>query len=155
MKSVPIQSKKPQDLSIEDFPFQTYDKLRYSDTDRQGHVNNAAFSTFLETGRVDFLYEPQNPLTADNRSFVIVSLNLNYLSEITWPGRVDIGSGVTRVGSSSIHLFQALFQEGRCVATAETVIVQMDDQTRKSSPLSDNVKAFLSQHLIGQPPQAK
>jgi acyl-CoA thioesterase FadM len=30
----------------------TYDKLRYNDTDRQGHVNNAIFATFFETGRV-------------------------------------------------------------------------------------------------------
>lgn len=26
------------------FPFQTFDKVRYADTDRQGHVNNAAFA---------------------------------------------------------------------------------------------------------------
>ena len=37
------------------FPCRTYDKLRYADTDRQGHVNNAVFSTMLETGRVEFL----------------------------------------------------------------------------------------------------
>ena len=39
----------------ENFPFRTRDKLRYGDTDRQGHVNNAVFATFLETGRVDML----------------------------------------------------------------------------------------------------
>ncbi len=26
---------------LEDFTYRTYDKLRYGDTDRQGHVNNA------------------------------------------------------------------------------------------------------------------
>ena len=31
------------------FPSRTHDKLRYNDTDRQGHVNNAVFSTFLES----------------------------------------------------------------------------------------------------------
>ena len=39
-------------LRLEDFPSRTYDKVRYADTDRQGHVNNAAFATFCETGRV-------------------------------------------------------------------------------------------------------
>ena len=39
-------------LTLHDFPIQAFDKLRYADTDRQGHVNNANFSTFLETGRV-------------------------------------------------------------------------------------------------------
>ncbi len=36
---------------LEEFPLRTSDKVRYGDTDRQGHVNNAVFSTFLETGR--------------------------------------------------------------------------------------------------------
>lgn len=42
----------------------TRDVIRYADTDRQGHVNNAVFSTFLETGRVDILYNPEMPLGA-------------------------------------------------------------------------------------------
>jgi acyl-CoA thioester hydrolase len=43
---------------------------------------------------------------------------------------------VASVGRSSIKLEQALFQNGRCVAAAETTIVQMDETTRRSSPLS-------------------
>ena len=137
-----------QNLTLEQFPFQTYDKVRYADTDRQGHVNNAVFSTFLETGRVEFLYDPLNPLAAENTAFVIATLNLKFLSEIYWPGRIDIGTGVTKVGNSSIGILQGLFQTGRCVATAETIIVQMNEQTRKSHPLSDKAKAFLTQHLL-------
>lgn len=138
----------PQNLAFTDFPFQTYDKIRYADTDRQGHVNNATFSTFLETGRVEFLYDPENPLTSENGSFVIANLSLNLLSEIRWPGQVDIGTGVTKVGNSSLCLFQGLFQNGVCVATAETVIVQMNEETRKSQPLDESTKAFLTQHLL-------
>lgn len=144
------QSTKKQELALEDFPFQTYDKVRYADTDRQGHVNNALFATFLESGRVEFLYDPQNPLAADGAAFVIVNLNVNLLAEITWPGRIDIGTGVTKVGNSSLSLLQGLFQNGRCVATAETVIVQMNEQTRKSHPLSDTARAFFSQHQLTQ-----
>lgn len=137
-----------QNLTLEDFPFQAFDKVRYADTDRQGHVNNAVFSTFLETGRVEFLYAPQNPLTAENASFVIANINLNLVAEARWPGNIDIGTGVTKVGNSSLSLYQSLFQDGRCVATAETVIVQMDESTRRSSPLEEKTKAFLAQYLL-------
>lgn len=143
-----LELAEGQSLALEEFPFQTFDKVRYADTDRQGHVNNAAFSTFLETGRVEFLYDPHDPLTADNASFVIASLTLKFLSEINWPGRVDIGTGVTRVGNSSLPLYQGLFQDGRCVATAETVIVQISDYSRKSASLADKAKAFLSLHML-------
>ena len=133
---------------LEDFPFQTFDKVRYADTDRQGHINNAAFSTFLETGRVEFLYDPQNPLAADHASFVIVSLDLKFLAEATWPGRIDIGTGVTRIGNSSLHLYQGLFQDGQCVATAETVVVQIDEESRKSCPLTETARTLLAQYAL-------
>ena len=142
------QPAAKKNLTLADFPFQTFDKVRYGDTDRQGHVNNAAFSTFLETGRVELLYDSQSPLAAEEVAFVIVNLNLNLLAEINWPGRVEIGTAVTNVGNSSVSLYQGLFQDGRIVATAETVIVQMNEQTRKSHPLTDKAKAFLCQYKL-------
>lgn len=57
-----------------DFPLKATDKIRYADTDRQGHVNNALFSTFLETGRVEVLYNPELKILEQNASFVIASL---------------------------------------------------------------------------------
>lgn len=136
--------KKPE---YDDFPLKTYDKIRYADTDRQGHVNNALFSTFLETGRTELLYADE-PLHAENASFVIVSQKLDLLSEIRWPGKVDIGTAVTRVGNSSLSLFQGLYQDGKLAAVADTVIVQMDDRTRKSKPLSPETAERLKQSLV-------
>ena len=119
------------------FPLRTRDKLRYADTDRQGHVNNAIFATALETGRVELLYAPAAPLHEPGCAFVIASLHLDFLGELTWPGEVEIGTRVSAVGKSSLTLAQALYQGERCVATAETVIVQMDEATRRSRPLSE------------------
>lgn len=103
------ESTKDVPPTLTDFPFQTFDKLRYADTDRQGHVNNAVFSTFLETGRVEFLFDTQSPLATDNASFVIARLTLDFVAEVNWPGRVEIGTGVTRIGNSSLTLRQAIF----------------------------------------------
>jgi acyl-CoA thioester hydrolase len=65
-------------MRLEDFPFRTYDKVRYADTDRQGHVNNAAFATYCETGRVEFLFDPQQPLYPPGAAFVIARLALDF-----------------------------------------------------------------------------
>ena len=129
-------------LKLEDFPSKTFDKIRYVDTDRQGHVNNSVFSSFLQTGRVEILYN------AEGLSFVIVSLKLEFFQEITWPGQVDIGTGIVKVGSSSITIYQGLFQKGNCVAQAETIIVQVDNDSRRSSPLSDLARQALAHWLI-------
>ena len=128
---------------LDHFPQKTYDKIRYVDTDRQGHVNNAIFSNLLETGRVEILYDPANPLASENCSFVIVRLALNFHDEITCPGNVEIGTRVSKVGQSSITFEQGLFQKKRCVATASTTIVHMNEIEKQSEPINDATARFL------------
>ncbi|GAB2182722.1 acyl-CoA thioesterase [Roseibium sp. LAB1] len=132
--------------SPDQFPLRAADKLRYGDTDRQGHVNNAVFATFLETGRVELLYN--DALADDGAAFVIARLELDFLAEVNWPGDVEIGTAVLDVGRSSFKLFQKVFQDGRAVAQAVTVIVQMNESTRKSQPLSEHARKRL-QELTG------
>ena len=135
----------PAEMHLNAFPLRTFEKLRYSDTDRQGHVNNAVFSTMLETGRVELLYSPHDPLQEPGCAFVIASLHLDFLGEITWPGDVDIGTRVASVGNSSFTLEQCLFQHSRCVAAAKTVIVQMNEASRRAQPLSAAARQRLAE----------
>lgn len=129
--------------SLDDFPFRTYDKLRYGDTDRQGHVNNAVFATFFETGRVDMLIDPDLALLDPGRSLVLARLEVDLVAEINWPGTVEIGTRVQRVGRSSVALEQALFQNGRLAARAVSVVVLTDEATRRSTPWSPAAVARL------------
>ena len=137
-----------KELKLDEFPLKTFDKVRYADTDRQGHVNNAAFATFLETGRVEVLYNPKYPLLSEGASFVIASLKLDFLREIVWPGQVDTGTGVMKIGNSSIWIFLKLFQADKCVAKAETVVVHVDNESGRGSPLSENAKKTLGEWLL-------
>jgi len=130
--------------SLEDYPARSYDKLRYGDTDRQGHVNNAVFSTFLETGRVELLHAGGPPHIDPGCAFVIARLQLDFVSEVLWPGRVDVGTRVLGVGRSSLQLEQVLFQDGRVAARAQTVMVQVNDATHRSQPLSPGLAAYFA-----------
>lgn len=130
------------EMKYEDYPLKTYDKIRFRDTDKQGHVNNAMFSTFFETGRTEMLYLNKK-LTSEGCMFVLANNNMTLRGEIFWPGTVEIGTCVQKVGNSSIHVFQSLYQNNELVATAETVIVQINQADRKSSPLSLIAKEIL------------
>lgn len=136
-------------FNLGDFPSQTFDKLRYADTDRQGHVNNACFATFFETGRVEILYDSKRPILEPGASFVIASLQLDFLNEITWPGRVEIGTGVITLGRSSLTLYQALFQNHLRVAQAQTVIVQVGENG--SVPLGEKARSVLQRLVLSTP----
>lgn len=128
---------------VEDNPAHVTEKVRYADTDRQGHVNNAVFATFLESGRVAVLYDPQAPLAQPGTSFVIARLELDFRSEMTWPGDIVVGTRVASLGRTSIVLEQGIFQDDTCVATATTVIVAFDEVTSRSRPLPESATAVL------------
>ena len=120
----------------QDFPHRTVETIRFGDLDRQNHVNNAVFSTFLESGRVIILYGEEYGLTVPGTSFVLAQISIDFLGEMHWPGEVEIGTAVSRVGNSSIGLYQALFVDGRCVATADNTLVLIDKATRKPRPFA-------------------
>ena len=138
-------------MKLADFPAQTYDKLRYGDTDRQGHVNNAVFTTLFETGRVTLLEQVDRPLREPGFNFVIARLCVDYRGEIFWPGTVEIGTGVKSIGNSSVTFNQALFQNEKCVATAESVIVQVDAKEHRSVPIGEKMRGMLEKLLLAVP----
>ena len=131
--------------SLESFPSRTSADIRYADLDRQGHVNNAVFATFAEIGRVAFLYRPGRPLAPEGTSFVIARIEIDFLAELHWPGTVEIGTGIARIGRSSFGIRQGLFNQGRAAAAVEGVLVLMDDRTRRSMPLPPETVAQLEE----------
>jgi len=125
----------------------TYDKLRYGDTDRQGHVNNAVFATFCETGRVMFLYDERLNLAGPGANFVIVHLVIDYRAELFYPGQVDIGTRVLSIGRTSFRVGQGIFNGDTCAATGESVLVLMDESERKAKPLTPQLQEWLAARL--------
>lgn len=130
--------------TLDDFPARTFDKLRYGDTDRQGHVNNAVFATFFETGRVEMLLAAGGSFLGPGQSLVLARLEIDLVAEINWPGTVEIGTRVAKIGRSSMTLEQAVFQNGGLAARGHSVVVLTDEATRRSTPLSEEAIAKLN-----------
>jgi len=125
---------------------------RFGDTDALGHVNNATFATFTETARVLFLVNPEAPLKPPGCTFVIARLVLDFRAELQWNETVDIGTLALGIGRSSFTLGHGMFRGVTCVATAETVLVLIDETTRRSTPLPQSLRARLDAVLLDAPP---
>jgi len=132
---------------LADFPIRTRDKLRYGDTDRQGHVNNAVFATFFETARVDMLMAGDVELMGEHGAFVLARLVIDFVAEINWPGEVEIGTRIVALGRSSLRLEHAVFDEGACAARGESVVVLTDTRTRRSQPFSPEARAWIEARI--------
>jgi len=82
--------------------------------------------------------------------FVIVSTTINFVGELHYPGMVTVAGGIERVGSSSLSVRQALFQDGRCVSHSVSTMAQVNMQTRKSQPLCAQARKIFAGLMIGE-----
>lgn len=130
-------------MKISDFSIHAFDTVRYSDCDPQGHVNNVVFATFMETGRCALLAAAFGAKWQEAGSFIVIArLELDFVAEILWPGQVQIGSSITKLGNSSIQIEQAVFQEERLVAKAKSILVHLG-ANKRPAPIPDLVRARL------------
>lgn len=136
------------------FTFWHEDVLRFADLDRQNHVNNVAFATFCEGGRVRFIDSIARPLLGPDDLFALVKITIDYRHEMQFPGTVEVGTRLTRLGRSSVTFGQGLFNAGRCAATAQAVVVLMDAITRKSKPFPEPVAVELRKLVKPAPVQS-
>jgi len=103
--------------------------------DRQGHVNNAVYSTYLETGRVGVIYDSDQGLQVAGSTTVLARIQIVFLKELRWPGLIEVGTAVAEVGRSSYVFTQGIFSDGVCVASGRSTMVLIDLETRRAKPL--------------------
>jgi acyl-CoA thioester hydrolase len=137
----------PQPTERSSYTSWAYEKLRLSDTDRQGHVNNAVFATFAETGRIEFMRDDLLTLDRTGLGFVVARVEIDFRGELQWPGKVDIGTRLLAVGRTSWRLEHGVFSGERCVATAISVMVTIDGKTRRPAPLPDVLRTWLEERI--------
>ena len=125
---------------LEDFPHRTKDIIRYGDLDGNSHVNNAVFSTFLESARVTLFRPPERGLMPQGWIWTLAHIAIDYLGEMQWPGTAETGIGLIELGRTSAVFRQAIFFDGRCVATARAVNVLIDEATRRPAVIPDDVR---------------
>lgn len=129
------------------YKFWNTDKLRLTDVDHQHHVNNAIFAVLYTSVRADFLAAYVRPLVAKTDMFAMVKITIEYLAEMHYPGQVEVGIVIKRLGSSSITFSQAMYKDGVCCSVAEAVMVLLDPLTRRSKALPADLPAQLKRFI--------
>ena len=126
---------------LEDFPYRLTDNVRFADLDPNQHVNNAVYATYFETGRVTLMKDGKYGLVPEGLAWIMVRLDIHFRAELKWPGRIEMGLGVSKFGRTSVTFDQVVFSEGQCVASAQSVTVLIDEVTRKPTPLTPEILA--------------
>ena len=120
--------------------------VRWRDFDALGHVNNAVFLTFLETGRDRFFHSLVGDTFLD---LVLVRLEIDFKAEIPMgTEEVLVTCRSTGIGRTSMRTEeQILLPGGALAAKSETVSVARDATTRTSRPWTDEERGILEGSL--------
>lgn len=125
--------------------------LRYNDQDPIGHVNNSVFSTFLEQGRTAFLHPIVKSAAHPGLDIVLARIVIDFLKELHFPGHVEIGSRIVRLGTKSFVVANGVFDgaSDTCAATGEATLVFFDTNTRRAVLPPPSVRAKFERLLGG------
>lgn len=132
------------------YPLRFELRILYSDMDAFRHLNNGATGRYFEEGRADFnmrifgvdsMINPPGGL-----QLLFANVVQDFVAQAHYPGSVEIGTGVARIGTSSYLLRQGAFQNGACFALAEAVMVKAIGG--KPSALSQTERTAMEQFVL-------
>ena len=124
--------------------------VRWDDLDAFGHINNAAYLTFVQEARADFTWFSRqkigkSPLLAD---MVVARAEIDYIEPIYDGGMdVDCQIWITRIGTSSFEMEYEVIHKGVIRVRVKTTQVAVSLETKRSRPLTDEEREFLSEFL--------
>ena len=119
-------------------------ETRFADMDVNRHLNNVAFSRFFEETRIRFngtLFANANADASPRPRYLVAHVAIDYLGEGSYPEPVTMAYAVGSIGRTSFRSQKAMFQNDRCIALCDTVLVHRGDAG--PAPLPDALRTRL------------
>jgi len=115
---------------------------RWTDNDIYGHINNITYYSYFDTAVNQYLIENASLNIQDSPIIgYVVNSNCNYLSGISFPGIIDVGIVVKKLGKTSVTYEIGIFKDGESKVSAygEFIHVFVYRSEKKSVPIPDNI----------------
>lgn len=137
-----------------DFSFYSEVRVRFSETDMFGHMNNTVSFTYFEQARIDYFHHLgiliPSAVNEDVEAIPIVAdLQCDYVKQVFFDDVLRIYTKIAKVGNSSLDIhYLAKNQKNEICFTGRGTIVQMDPRTGKSVPISEEDRTKFIQLAI-------
>ncbi|MBE7554667.1 MAG: acyl-CoA thioesterase [Anaerolineales bacterium] len=128
-------------------PFKFYNRLRvrFNETDLQGHVNFAQYYFYFDESITHYFeaigYDHQ-ALEADNTDLLFAESHCTYKSSAKWPEWLAVYVRVSHLGQRSLRFeFEVRAEaDGRLVATGHIIAVTAHKDTFAPHPIPDRLR---------------
>lgn len=119
-------------------------RVRFSDVDVYGHVNNVKYFEYYQEARLSFLASLGRDEDEGDFGLVVARLDVDYRRPIRFRGdSYLVESWVTRVGGSSFGIAAEIQDGDEVLSRAEAVMVTFDHNTQRARPLTDKERERL------------
>lgn len=129
----------------EEFSFHISIRVRFSETDMNGHVNNVSAFIYFEEARIEFM--KASGLLSDaneNHMPVVADMQCDYHMQMYFDDVLNLYVKADHVGNTSVDIhYMALNQESSITLTGRGRLVQLDMKTGSPVPLSSTMKEKL------------
>lgn len=145
----------PELSHASDFPALWPVTTRWDDNDHYGHVNNVTYYAYFDTAVNGWLMETTG---LDIRTLpaigVVAETSCRYLSELSFPDRLQVGLAVEKLGTRSIVYSLGLFREAgddalKLAARGRFVHVYVDGVTRRPVAIPPEIESAARTLVIG------
>ena len=131
-----------------EFRFYHPTEIRYGDLDPQGHVNNAAYLTYMEQARLKY-YERLGLFQGNDflsMGVILAEATCTYVAPILYGTSIHVGVRTVRLGNKSFRMEYAIEDQGTgaTLATGRTVQVAYDYHARQSIPIPQTWRQVLT-----------
>jgi len=69
-----------------------------------------------------------------------VKISVEFKAQMNWPGFVDVGSSIVKMGRTSMVIGAGLFVDGTCTSTSECIMVYVNSETSKAVEIPDSIR---------------
>lgn len=123
-------------------------KVRFSETDAFGHLNNTKVFIYFEEGRIEFFKEiglMQQWLAQQSEAIPVTSdLQCNYLRQVYFDDRLQVLVKIASIGETSFDLHYLIKnQDGDVCVTGRGRMVQVHKKTGKPEVWDEKLKKKL------------
>ncbi|HLN79218.1 MAG TPA: thioesterase family protein [Nocardioidaceae bacterium] len=113
-------------------------RVRFSDVDIYGHVNNVKYFEYYQEARLAYLTSLGRDEQERRFAVVVARVNVDYKRPILFRSEpYTIESWVSRVGNSSFDLSAEIKDGDTVLSRADAVLVTFDLKTQTARKLSD------------------
>ncbi|WP_227936669.1 acyl-CoA thioesterase [Alkalihalobacillus deserti] len=136
---------------LSEFQFSVPVKVRFSETDAFGHLNNTKAFVFFEEARTEFFKHlglMNKWISREYETMVVVAdLHCDYIQQIKFAERLSISVKVNQIGRSSVDLHYVAHNEKKEVCLiGRGTIVQISKETGQSVEWDEDMRMEFEKH---------